>query len=743
MKKNVHPATTNHHCFDTMKKIYILAALLCCASAANAYNQAVRDMSPYVFPDNKAPQPAEFTWMPDGDSYASLSPDGRKIVRCDIRTGNEVETLLDLANTRENQIGVIEGFTLSEDASKILVWNSSEPVYRRSFTAAYYTYDTHSRILRPLSNKFERQQSPVFSPDGRMLAFVAENNIYVRKLDYQTEVAVTDDGKPNSIINGTSDWTYEEEFTVTCSMAWAPDNLTLCYLKYNETDVPTYDMQRYGGACQPVEAAALYPQTWSYKYPEAGVPNSKVSLHSYDVDNRKVKDIALPDERIEYIPRIAYGPDAESLIVATLNRDQNHFEIYRVNPKSTVAKSIYNEDSKSWIDPVSYEGLYLGPDYFVVNSWKSGFNQLYQYSYAGAELRQLTDGQQDAKAYYGADAQGNHYFQVCAPTPLDRTVCRLDRKGNIAVISEKEGFSSADFAPGCKYMMMRHSDAATPPVYTMCEASGKAIRTVLDNAAYRARVGGKHAERDFFTMNSDGNTLNGYIIKPSGFSASRRYPVVMYQYSGPGSQSVLNHWEFDWMDAFSAAGYVVVCVDGRGTGGRGRSFCDVVYRDLGHYETIDQLAAARYAASLPYVDPSKVGIFGWSYGGYEALMCATEADAPYAAAVAIAPVTDWRFYDSVYTERYMLTPQQNEDGYRRSAPLWRTSALKCPLLMMYGTSDDNVHPANTLEFVARLQRQGDFCDMLLFPNMNHSINGCNARAVVYGKMLDWFNKQLK
>ncbi len=243
-------------------------------------------------------------------------------------------------------------------------------------------------------------------------------------------------------------------------------------------------------------------------------------------------------------------------------------------------------------------------------------------------------------------------------------------------------------------------------------------------------------------MTSEGNTLNGYIVKPAGFSSTGKYPVVMYQYSGPGSQEVLNRWQIDWMDAFAAAGYVVVCVDGRGTGGRGRDFCDVVYRRLGYFETIDQIAAARYASSLPYVDSSRIGIFGWSYGGYEALMCATAQDCPYKAAVAVAPVTDWRFYDTVYAERYMLTPQQNEDGYRDSAPLWRTSSLACPLLIMYGTADDNVHPANSLEFVSRLQRQGSFCDMLLFPNMNHSIYGCNSRAVVYAKMLDWFNKNL-
>ncbi len=727
-----------------MKKTIIaisLFAALFPAFSASAANKAVRDVVPYVFPENVASRPVGFTYLPDGQSYAMLSPDGKQVIKYDIKTGNQLEVLLDLSNARETLLDRIEGFSLSPDASKILVWTGASYIYRRSFRASYYTYEIRTRLLRPLSSKFSTQQAPVFSPNGRMVAFVApDNNIYVKKLDYQTEVAVTEDGAYGKIINGVPDWVYEEEFQTVCSMAWAPDDLNLCFIKYNETDVPTYDMQRYNGACNPDEAAALYPVTWNYKYPVAGKPNSKVTLHSYDVETRKLKEITLPDRRIEYIPRIAYGPNPESLIVSTLNRDQNHFEIYRVNPKSTVAKSIYNEDSKSWIAPVTYEDLWLGPESFVVNSWKSGYNQLYQYTYAGAEIKQLTSGNFDVTAYYGSDAAGFHYYQVAAPTPMDRTVRRVDRKGVVTDVSPSSGTASAQFAPGCTYMTLTHSSVDHAPVYSINTSAGKQLRVLEDNASYMAKVGNKVAKREFFTMQSDGNTLNGFIIRPQ--NASQKSPCIMYQYSGPGSQEVLNRWQLDWMDAFAKAGYVVVCVDGRGTGGRGRDFCDVVYKNLGHYETIDQVAAARYAASLPYVDASRIGIFGWSYGGYETLMAATADDAPYAAAVAVAPVTDWRFYDSIYTERYMLTPQQNEDGYRRSAPLFRTSSLKCPLLIMYGTSDDNVHPANSIEFVSRLERQGDICDMLIFPNMNHSINGCNARSVVYGKMLDWFNKNL-
>lgn len=724
--------------------LYIFAAAIAAAApVSQGANPLVADIAPYVFPENRAAAPDGFTYMPDGKTYAVIAADGRGIECFDIRSGQSTGMLVDLGSTRETRLDAIDGFILSPDASQILMWTDTQPVYRRSFKARYYVYEVRSRLLRPLSAVHASQQSPVFSPDSRMVAFVSDNNIYVKKLDYQTEVAVTDDGAAGKVINGIPDWVYEEEFQTTCSMTWAPDNLTLCYLKYNETDVPTYDMTTYEGTCDPQTRYALYPGTWSYKYPVAGQPNSRTTLHSYDVETRKVKDITLPDTRIEYIPRIEYAPGDNRLIVSTLNRDQNHFEIYTVNPKSTVAKSIYTEDSRSWIDPVTYEDLTLLNDGFVVNSWRSGYNQIYLYSYAGAEMRQITSGDADVTAYYGCDAAGNHYYQIATPSPLDRTVRRIDRKGVVSDLSPAAGTAAAQFSPDMQYMMLTHSDVSHAPVYTLCTSAGKSVRTVEDNADYMARVGARAAKREFFTMSSDGNTLNGYIMRPTDFDASRKYPVVMYQYSGPGSQEVLNRWQIDWQDAFVRAGYVVMCVDGRGTGGRGRDFCDIVYRRLGYYETIDQIAAARYAASLPFVDPARIGIFGWSYGGYETLMAACDGNSPYSAAVAVAPVTDWRFYDTVYAERYMLTPQQNEDGYRQSAPLNRAAALSCPLLVMYGTADDNVHPANSLQFVSALQSAGVLCDMLVFPNMNHSINGCNARAVVYAKMLDWFNKNLK
>ena len=716
----------------------IIAATPCAHAQRNS---AVGELAAYTAPANRPSAPESYSYLPDGTALR-LSSDGRSIVRVDLRTGKDGEPLLDLGHTRENTIADIDGFTVSPNGEQILVWRETRPIYRRSFEAQYYVYEVRSRLLRPLSTNKRFTQSPLFSPDSRAVAFVAGNNIYIKKLDYNSEVAVTTDGAKNKVINGVPDWTYEEEFTTTCSMAWAPDALTLSYLRYDESDVPLYSFPLYEGFCDPLTDYALYPGSYSYKYPVAGAVNSRVSLHSYDIETRKTKDIVIKAPGIEYMPRIGYGDTPERLVVATLNRDQNRLEIFAVNPKSTVSKSIYVEESKAWIAPETYEQLHLGPKSMVVLSSASGFAQLYEYSYTGSQLRQITSGDFDVTSYYGCDAKGTHFYQVAAPTPMDRSVRSVDLKGKVSTLSPDAGTADAEFTPAMDMAVMSHSTVSQPPVYTLVSPSGKTIRTIEDNAAYAAR----HASspvKEFFSMTSDGNTLNGYVIKPAGMQAGKKYPVVMSQYSGPGSQSVLNRWSLDWEQYFALNGYVIVCVDGRGTGGRGRAFQDVVYRNLGYYETIDQIAAARYAAGLPYADASRIAIYGWSYGGYEALMCASAEGAPYAAAVAIAPVTDWRYYDTVYAERYMLTPQQNAEGYRASAPLSRASRLSCPLLIMSGTADDNVHMFNTMQYVSALQCDGILCDMFIFPNMNHSINGCNARAVVYAKMLDYFNRTLK
>lgn len=715
-----------------------------CATEANAVVKS-SDIAPYVYPMNVPEAPAAMAFGIDGKTYTALADDGRRLVRYDIRTGKEIATVIDVKTTRDNTISRIAGYTFSPDERYVLVYAEKEPVYRRSFTAQYFIYEVLHNVLTPLSEAHPRQRAPRWSPDGRMVAFVADGNIYISKLDYLTEVAVTTDGARNSIINGVPDWSYEEEFDTTCSMAWSPDNSTLCYLKYDETAVPLYTFPLYQGTCDPRDDYALYPGSYSYKYPVAGEKNVSVSLHSYDVDLRKTKTVTFSDPRIEYIPRIEYAPEGDRLMVATLNRAQNRMEVYSVNPKSTVSKSVYVDESRTgWIDPIAYEGMKLLSDGFVVMSERTGFNHLYKYSYAGAQERQITSGDYDVTAYYGYDSKSaTHYYQAASTSPLSRVVSRIDAKGKVTNISPENGTASALFTPMMDLCVLSYSNVTAAPVYTLANpTNGKTVRTLVDNKAYMARYPGL-PRKEFFTMNSDGNTLNGYILKPADFDASRRYPVIMYQYSGPGSQEVLDRWRMDWDYFFTTKGYVIICVDGRGTGGRGTAFKHSVYRRLGQYETVDQINAARYAASLPFVDADRIGIFGWSYGGYEALMAASAKDAPYKAVVAVAPVTSWRYYDTIYTERYMLTPAENPEGYELGAPINRTASLCGDLLMMHGTADDNVHLMNTLQYVSVLESHGSVCDMLLFPNMNHSIYGCGARAVVYLKMLQHFDRSMR
>lgn len=706
------------------------------ASSVNSF-----ELQEYVFPNNQAKSPVNFTYMPDGLTYLTLSNDGKSILQYNTENAKLVDTIIDVNNTRETKIDKIAGFQLSRDGNKLIVYNNRESIYRRSYNASHYVYDIKRNMLKPLSKNHLKQRAPIFSPDGRMVAFVADNNIHIKKLDYDSEVAVTTDGKQNSIINGVPDWTYEEEFGVSSSMVWAPDNLTLCFIKYDETNVESFSFPLYAGVCNSMSEYELYNGDYTYKYPKAGTNNSKVSVHCYDIETRKTKEIKL-DPRVEYVPRISYANNENSLVISILNRNQNEYQLMLVNPKTTIVKPIYKDISKSWIDEICYRATTFYSDYFVVCSAKSGFNHLYKYSYSGIELDQITSGEYDVTDYYGQDKKGSYYFQSTRGGAINRVVSKINAKGEIINISDESGFSSIIFSPAMNYYVRQYSSVNVVPQYTLFNATNKQIRILEDNSRLKEKYENM-PKRDFFVFDSDGVSLNGYMIKPSNFSPNKKYPVVMTQYNGPASQVVLNKWSVDWENYYATQGYIIVCVDGHGTAGRGQAFQSKVYKRLGYYETIDQIAAAKYVQSLSYVDENRIGIYGWSYGGYETLMAISQKDSPYKAAVAVAPVTDWRYYDTAYTERFMLTPQENEDGYIDGSTLNKVKNVKCPLLIMSGTADDNVHLSNTMEYVSHLINEGKYCDMFLFPNMNHSIYGCNSRAVVYAKILDYFNLYLK
>ncbi|MCM1337545.1 MAG: S9 family peptidase [Candidatus Amulumruptor caecigallinarius] len=714
--------------------------------ALAAVTSSAADIDRFTYPGNR-PEPAPaITFMPDGETYASLSGDGKRVTLHEIRSGKETGTLIDVETTREGKIDAIEAFMVSPEGSKVMVRTATEPVYRRSVTGAYYVYEVRSRILKPLSTEHRRQQAPLFSPDGRMVAFVDSGNIFIKKLDYGTEVAVTRDGAKNKVINGVPDWTYEEEFTTTCSMAWSPDNLTLSYLRYDESEVPLYTLPIYAGACDPRSRYELYPGTFSYKYPVAGQPNSKVTLRSYNVETRKDWQVPLNGTDIEYVPRIAYGPSADKLIVATLNRDQTRMELLSVNPRSTVGRSLLVEQSGAgWLDPATYEEITLLSSGIVLQSERTGHNHLYHYSYEGELTRTITEGDWDVTAFYGYDAAKNAYFfQSTKAGSMNRVISRIDAKGKVTDLNPSPGTFSAIFSPEMKYAVQTYSSSTEAPKVTITEGwTAKPLRTLVDNSGYAAAYAAC-PKREFFTVKgASGDELQAMIVKPAGFDPSKQYPLIVDQYSGPGSQSVLDRWSADWTLYFASQGYVVVTIDPRGCGGKGRDFSRTVYRRLGEAETADLCAAVRnLCADKSWIDPERVGIYGWSYGGFESLMCATQPSTPFKAAVAVAPVTDWRFYDTAYTERYMLTPGQNPDGYRLCAPLNRVSNLGARVLLMWGTADDNVHPANSLEFLSRLEASGRWADALPFPNSDHSINGCTLRSTVYSRMLQFFNDTL-
>ncbi len=734
----IAPMTIN----TNMKTSMMAAIAIACHATMSASVPMIDAVTPYVYPANTPKSPAAMSYMPDGLSYVVISPDGTKLLKQETSTGKQLEVVMDVTKTRDNTIEKIAGFILSADGQKALVYAERRAIYRHSFEAEFYVLDIRRNILTPLSAEHKWQQAPTFSPDARMVAFVADNNIYIKKLDYDSEVAVTKDGVKNKIINGVPDWTYQEEFSTLSSLSWSPDNSAICYLKWNEREVPEYSFPLYQGACDPKDEYALYPGTFTYKYPVAGERNSTVTLHCYEIDNRTTKEIKI-GSGYEYIPRISYARSNPQLMIVTLNRDQNEMRVFSANPKSTVVTPVLTERSDAWLSDKTYEGIEWNDNNFVIQSARSGYNHLYQYAYNGSLQRQITSGEWNVTANYGTDQAGNRYIQSTSGGAINRVLSKIDTKGKKTDISPLTGTSSAVFAPGMQNYIMCYSDATTPQQYVMYNSKQKRVREIEMNDSM-ALLAKSLPTKEFFTFKSDNETLNGYMVKPLDFSTDKKYPVIMWQYSGPESQEVLNRWHLDWEVAAAENGFVVVCVDGRGTGGRDRKFTEIVYRDLGHYETIDQVNAARYIASLPWADKARIGIAGWSYGGYETLMAASaEGDNPYKAAVAIAPVTDWRYYDTVYAERFMLTPNGNKSGYQSSAPLNKISSMNTCLLLMSGTADDNVHMSNTVEYVARLIAAKKRCDMMIFPNMNHSINGCDARAVVYGNMLDFFTTHLK
>ena len=688
--------------------------------------------------------------MNDGEHYMMIGDGGSSLVRYAFATGEVVDTLFSVNATRGCDFKHFDGYIMSPAEDRILIQTRTTPIYRHSFTAEYYIYDVRNKTMVPLSNGGP-QQVPSFSPDGKMIAFVRDNNLHLVKLMFNnSESQVTTDGKFNEVLNGIPDWVYEEEFTMSKCYEFSADSKMIAYVKSVESHVPSFSFAMYKGMAPSYEANTLYPGAYTYKYPVPGVDNSKVSVHTFDIKEKVTRKIDLQIDEEDYIPRIHFTSDPEKLAIVTLNRHQSRMDIYMANPRSTMCKLILREESPTYINEATYQGLHFYEGGFIMQSQRSGYNHLYQYNLNGQLLRQFTQGEYEVTDFYGWDAKtGDLYYQSNETSPLRRAIYHINKKGKKTRLTPETGTSSATFSKNLKNFVHTHSDLHTPNFITIENVKGKVLKTLVDNKVLAEKINQPGMPtREFFQFTtSNGDVLNGWIVKPAEMKG--QYPVIMYQYSGPGSQEVLDSWRSGfysgliWESFLAQQGYVVACVDGRGTGSRGAEFKNCTYMELGLRESTDQVETAKYLATLPYVDGSRIGIWGWSFGGYNTLMSMSTGEPIFKAGIAVAPPTDWRFYDSVYTERFMRTPQENGENYDRASAIKRAKNLYGNLLLMHGMADDNVHVRNSMEYSEALVQADKQFDMFYYTNRNHSIYGGNTRYHIFTKMLNFWNTKLK
>ena len=690
----------------------------------------------------------------DGETYMQISKDKRKIVKYSFKTGKEVSTVFDLDNVRGPKIRIdgVDGYIVSPDGRNILIQTATKPIYRRSFTAEYYIFDVRNNKMVALSLAGP-QQTPVFSPDGTMIAFVRENNIHLVKLLYDNaESQVTKDGKFNEIINGVPDWVYEEEFSTNTSMVFTADSKQICWIKYDESHVKQYSMQLFRGSHPDMDEYATYPGLYTYKYPKAGEDNSKVSVWSYDIKSHQARKLDVPVDADGYIPRIASTEDASKVAVFTLNRHQDNLSIYMVNPLSTLAKLVVTDKVDKYIKEAAIQDTRIVGNYILLPSERDGFNHLYLYTLTGQLKRRVTTGKYEVLDVYGVDAAtGDVYYAANPDGATDKQVFVARANGKSERLTQKAGQNSAIFSANYKYFINVWSDLNNPLTYTLNTVGGKQTATLIDNKALKEKWANyETGTKELFSFTtSEGVKLNGWMIKPAGFNASKRYPVIMYQYGGPGNQQVLNSWNIGSrgqgavIEQYMAQqGYVVVCVDGRGTGGRGAEFEKCTYLRLGEKESADQVETALWLAKQSYIDKDRIGIWGWSYGGWNTLMSMSEGRPVFKAGVAVAPPTCWRYYDTVYTERFMRTPQENEN-YNTISPIGRADKLSGELLLIHGTADDNVHFRNCAEVSEAYVQANKQFQMQVYTNRNHFILGGNTRNHLMTRIVDFFNEKMK
>ncbi|MGI6718193.1 MAG: S9 family peptidase [Bacteroidales bacterium] len=682
--------------------------------------------------------------MNDGIHYTT-SEGGRKIVKHSFKTGEEIETILNL-DSIENNIRYFQNYSFNDDETKILLTTNINPIYRRSYTAEYFIYDTKVNSIVKLSDG-ENQQLATFSPTENKVAFVRENNLFVKDFATGLETQITNDGEYNNIINGAPDWVYEEEFMFSKAFSWSPDGKKIAYMKFDESNVKLYGLLMYKGTYPTFEENALYPEYRTYKYPKAGEDNSIVTVHIYDIETQNTINVDIGPEKDQYIPRIRWTKDNNTLSVFRVNRLQNKFELLFADANTGNSKVVFTEENKYYIDESIYDNItFLDKNNFITTSERDGNMHLYLFNTEKSEIKQITNGNWEVTEFLGYDADNNKvYYMSNEGSPLINNLYSINiNKNKKERLTKGDGSNHSVFSKGFKYFINYFSNVTTPNYVTLHESNGKLIRVLEDNKEYLDQINKyNYNNKEFFTfVTSNNDTLNGYIIKPINFDSNKKYPVLMTQYSGPGSQQVVNRWSFDWYTYLSSEGFLVACVDPRGTGGRGEDFKKCTYLQLGKYESDDQIEAANYLAKLPYVDENNIAIWGWSYGGFMVSLCLEKGNGIFNSGVAIAPVTNWRYYDNIYTERFMRTPQENPNGYDDNSPITHAEDLQGKLLLIHGLADDNVHPQNSIEFAEKLVQANKQFDFMLYNNRNHGIYGGNTSYHLYLKVTNFLKENL-
>jgi dipeptidyl-peptidase-4 len=679
--------------------------------------------------------------MNNGKQYSVLNYDRQNgtstIDIYDYKTLEKVKTLVSSSEIEE-----IQGFfdyTFSEDETKVVLTTKEIPVFRRSRLGEYYIFDITDKSLVKVSD--ELVQEPTLSPDGSKVAYGFNNNLYVKDLASGKVEQITTDGEKNKIINGITDWVYEEEFSFVRAFDWNSASNQIAFIRFDETDVPEFSMDVYG--------SDLYQTQQVFKYPKAGEANSKVSLHLYNLSSKKTQKLKVDKSYNDfYIPRIKWTNDASVLSAQYMNRHQNELDLWMINTKSMTSDLVLAEKDKAYID-VTFNLTFLKDNSFIWTSEKDGYNHIYHYANDGKLIKQVTNGNWEVTNYYGFNEKSNTiYFQSTENGSINRDVYSIKLNGNGKKrLTKTNGFNSASFSADFTYFINTHSSATSPPEYTLNNSkTGGVVKSIKDNDKLAQKVGEYvTSKKEFSTINVNGNDLNMWMIKPADFDPKKEYPLFMYQYSGPGSQQVANRWNGTndyWYQMLAQQGYIVACVDGRGTGFKGADFKKVTQNKLGKYEVEDQIAAAKKLGTLPYIDETRIGIWGWSYGGFMSSNALFKGNDVFSMAIAVAPVTSWRFYDTIYTERYMTTPQENPSGYDENSPINHVDNLKGDFLLIHGTGDDNVHVQNTMRMVEALIQADKQFEWMIYPDKNHGIYGGNTRLHLYKKMTNFINKTL-